>query len=268
MMVVADGDYATYGVGRMVSTDGRNYQTWYSLSGVYTESNPQGENWIDVQKAPVNDIIVITPSTNYEPTVASLFADPDNSNFRIQGKQVGSGVMIDTRDINGVLSYNLACYDNHVYAKNLVLDGALTSMSNIINLDDLAYANVGLGFKNQYGIYHNPYPNGYTSVPAGQLVVLASYNEQFTSAKFMINAQADNGVHGQTSEIIVTGLTNNINNPNGSVTSVTNNGAQAWLAFGIQRNPDNIQEIQIVCAAAYDCTVSVLPILMISPNLY
>jgi hypothetical protein len=268
MMVVADGDYATYGVGRMVSTDGRNYQTWYSLSGVYTESNPQGENWIDVQKAPVNDIIVINPSTNYEPTVASLFADPDNSNFRIQGKQVGSGVIIDTRDINGVLSYNLVCYDNHVYAKNLVLDGALTSMSNIINLDNLAYANVGLGFKNQYGIYHNPYPNGYTSVPAGQLVVLASYNEQFTSAKFMINAQADNGVHGQTSEIIVTGLTNNINNPNGSVTSVTNNGGQAWLAFGIQRNPDNIQEIQIVCAAAYDCTVSVLPILMISPNLY
>lgn len=267
MTVITDGDYATYGVGRMVSTDGRNYQTWYSLSGVYTESNPEGENWIDVQKAPVNDIIVITPNQNYESYISSLYADPDNSTFRIQGKQVGSAVIIDTRDINGTLSYNLACYDNSVYAKNLVLDGGITSMSNTINLNNMTYANQGLAFKGNMGMFHNPYPNGFVTVPTGQIVVLASYNEQFTSAKFIVNAQSDDGVHGQTSEIIVTGLVNNINNPNGSVTSVTNNGTGAWLAFGIQRNPDNIQEIQIVCATGYACKVSVLPTMMISPNL-
>jgi hypothetical protein len=266
MMVVTDGDYPTYGVGRMVSTDGRNYQTWYSLSGVYTESYPDGENWIDVQRAPVNDIIVIKPNVNHESTVSSLYADPANSTFRIQGKQVGSAVMIDTRDANGVLSYNLACYNNSVYVKNVVLDGPITSMNNIINLDNLTYANVGMGFKGQYGIYHNPTDTAIT-VPDGQIVTLATYSETFTSAKFLVNAQSDDGVHGQTSEITVTGLVSNINNPNGSVTSVTNNGGAAWLAFGIQRNPNNILEIQIVCAASYACKVSVLPIMMISPNL-
>ncbi len=266
MTVVTDGDYSTYGVGRMVSTDGRNYQTWYSLSGVYTESYPEGENWIDVQKAPVNDIIVITPNVNHEINVASLLADPSNSNFRIQGTQVGSGVMIDTRDINGVLSYNLACYDNHVYAKNLVLDGSLTSMNNIINLDNLAYANVGLGLKGQYGIYHNPTGTA-IAVPAGQLVTLATYSENFTAVKYMVNAQSDDGVHGQTSDITISGLVGNINNPGGSVTSVTNNGDAPWVAFGIIRNPDNILEIQIVCASSYACKVSMLPIMMISPNL-
>lgn len=271
LFVVADGDFATYAAGRSVSSDGRNWQTWWSLAGYYDETDPQlqGEQYAGLQRAPVFDIIAIDSTditqTN-EALVASISAEPSQGTFRIQGKQVGSAVMIDTRDVNGTLSYNLACYDNKVYAKNLTLDGSLTSMSNVINLDNLTYANVGLGLKGQYGIYHNPTGTA-ISVPASTLVTLATYNELFTTVKYLVSAYSDDGVHSQTSEILISGLMSNINNPNGTVTSVTNNGGPAWLAFGIVRNPNNILEIQIVCAASYSCKVSILPIMMISPSL-
>ena len=270
MFVMADGDFALYAAGRSVSADGRNWQTWWSLSGYYDESDPalQGEQYLGLQRAPVYDVIAIdsTDVTQInEAIVGSISAEPSQGTFRIQGKQVGSAVMIDTRDANGVLSYNLACYDNKVYAKNLTLDGGLTSMSNVINLNNLTYANIGLGLKGQYGIYHNPTGTAIT-VPAGQLVTLATYSESFTTVKYLVSAYSSDGVHSQTSEILISGLTYNINNPNGTVTSITNDGSGAWLAFGIVRNPDNIMQIQIVCAASYSCKVSMLPIMMISPQ--